>query len=209
VTVSKDGIVRRAEVMYQNASESQPRYTDRAARSLIKLFHIDDQHWQADMAEVERLVNDLKKVEANDDVAVYKMTHTGDGLRYRLDRLQATSHDTIQRKKGVQHTVGARTARNKMRSCEKCCCAAHCLLATHGPKIAINVPIKVDASQDVFANMLDRSWMSMDEFKEYMMDSYVKQSEEFMGLLSSVNTDLDGVSLDTINLCPSSDNFMA
>ena len=54
VTMSKDGIVRRANVMYQNDKESHQRFTDRAARSLIKLFHIDNQNWLADMAEVER-----------------------------------------------------------------------------------------------------------------------------------------------------------
>ena len=63
VVSSKDGIVRRATVHYQNASETKCRFTDRAARSLIKLFHIDDQNWQADMAEVEKLVEELKDKE--------------------------------------------------------------------------------------------------------------------------------------------------
>ena len=39
----KDGLVRRATIKYQNSSEDAPRFTDRAAQSLIKLFHINDQ----------------------------------------------------------------------------------------------------------------------------------------------------------------------
>lgn len=39
VVYSKDGVVRRVKIEYQNASESKKRDTDRAARSMIKLFH--------------------------------------------------------------------------------------------------------------------------------------------------------------------------
>ena len=60
----KDGLVRRASVKYQNSSENAPRETDRAARSLIKLFNIDDQSWMDEMAEVEKPVFDLQSDEA-------------------------------------------------------------------------------------------------------------------------------------------------
>ena len=49
VVRSKDGQVRRAVVEYRNSSEESSRTTDRAVRSLIKLFNIDDEGWQADM----------------------------------------------------------------------------------------------------------------------------------------------------------------
>jgi hypothetical protein len=62
-----------------------------------------------------------------------------------VDMLQSTSFHTVQMMKGVQHTVGAKFARNKSRSFEKCYCAAYYLNATHGLKIVIDVPVKVDA----------------------------------------------------------------
>ena len=65
VRSSKDGLVRRVSVQYQNASENKPRTTDRAARTLIKLFNIDDTFWNDDMAEVEKLVNKLQEEEGN------------------------------------------------------------------------------------------------------------------------------------------------
>ena len=43
VVKSKDDLVRRATVQYQNATESKSRFTDHAARSLIKLLNVEDQ----------------------------------------------------------------------------------------------------------------------------------------------------------------------
>ena len=42
VVKSKDGVVRKCIIQYQNLSEDQPRYADRAARSLIRHFNMDD-----------------------------------------------------------------------------------------------------------------------------------------------------------------------
>ena len=60
VIKSSDGLVRKAEVQYQNASESEPRFTERAVRSLSKLFHIDDTTWRDDMAMQRKLLSNYK-----------------------------------------------------------------------------------------------------------------------------------------------------
>merc|ERR1719233_1381725 len=60
VAKGRDEVVRRTTVQYQNSSEEGPRYTDRAARSLIKLFNIDDKSWQEDMDLVEKLIDEAK-----------------------------------------------------------------------------------------------------------------------------------------------------
>ena len=217
VTRSRDGLVRRATVMYQNANENKPRNTDRATRSLIKLFHIDDQDWQADMAEVEKIVSALKQDKEEASLPVYSMSHTGDGLRYRLDRLNATSTDGVKRRAGVQHKVGTKTAKNKFeKTCEKCCCSSHCSVAVH--EFGRNrqpdqnlVQFTFDDSDvsrvevNAFPHMLDRSWMDLDELQEEVMDSFVKQHEDFMGLLCSVNTDLSDVSVESIGFGESID----
>ena len=65
----KDGLVRRATIKYQNSSEDAPRFTDRAARSLIKLFHINDQDWMEEMSEVERLIFDLKAPDLREEIS--------------------------------------------------------------------------------------------------------------------------------------------
>ena len=131
IVKSKDGLVRRAQVNYQNFGEDFLRFTDRAARSLIKLFHIDDQNWQDDMAEVEKLIDELQNDENSDATKTYSMSHAGEGLRFRLT---ATSgHDLISRNVGVQYRPSAKIARSKfLQPCSKCCCISHCLFAGHG-----------------------------------------------------------------------------
>ena len=68
VEVSKDGIVRRVHIKYHNFGEDFPRYTDRAARSLSKLMHIDDTTWKQDMDLVERLINEQINEDISDEV---------------------------------------------------------------------------------------------------------------------------------------------
>merc|ERR1711867_42158 len=78
VVQGKDEIVRRATVQYQNANEEKPRYTDRSARSFIKLFNIDDVSWQEDMDLVEKLIEETK---------VNKDNTMRDNSRFRLKSL--------------------------------------------------------------------------------------------------------------------------
>ena len=61
VTRSRDGVVRRVCVKYFNHKEEKPRFTDRAVRSLVKLFSVDDSYFMQDMAKVEKLIANLKE----------------------------------------------------------------------------------------------------------------------------------------------------
>ena len=63
ITRSRDGVIRRVCVMYFNYKESKPRFTDRAVRSPVKLFSIDDSYFMHDMAKVEKLMAELEKDE--------------------------------------------------------------------------------------------------------------------------------------------------
>ena len=63
VTRSKDGVIRRVEVKYFNHNENKPRFTDRAVRSVVKLFSIEDSYFINDMAKVEEMMSKLKKDE--------------------------------------------------------------------------------------------------------------------------------------------------
>ena len=48
-TRSRDGLIRRIEIKYFNASENFPRFTDQIIRSVIKLFNISEGTWSDDM----------------------------------------------------------------------------------------------------------------------------------------------------------------
>ena len=60
MTRSKDGVVRRAWVRYCNHSESKPRHTHRAVRSLVRLFNVEDNYFVRDMAAVEAMIFNLE-----------------------------------------------------------------------------------------------------------------------------------------------------
>ena len=47
---SKDGAVRRANVRFYNSSETHARFTDRAVRSLCRIFNVEDNYFIHDMA---------------------------------------------------------------------------------------------------------------------------------------------------------------
>ena len=69
VVRSKDGAVRRVEVRYHNQNEKDPKFTDRAVRSLVRLFHIEDSYYIEDMFEVEKLIGDLEnKAKADEEI---------------------------------------------------------------------------------------------------------------------------------------------
>ena len=186
VEKGKDGLVRRVQIKYQNSSEDFPRYTDRAVRSLIKLFNIDDQNWQDEMAEVEKLVFDLQKTE-KPDVQGYAMSRAGEGLKFRL-----TATANVSRSVGVETRAVVKIARTKfLKPCRKCCCISHCLFFDHGNgKVATDALELESCPQYMFSEMLDRSWLMYDQFEEDIVD-VCDAEDHFMSLLCAVNTNLN------------------
>ena len=47
-------------VRYYNHSEKNPRRTQRAVRSLVRLFNVEDNYFVNDMAAVEAMIFDLE-----------------------------------------------------------------------------------------------------------------------------------------------------
>ena len=71
----KDEVVRRAVISYQNASEDIARFTERGARSLIKLFNIDDNSWQQEMDVVSKLIDEANLLIAEPPSSQFTMNH--------------------------------------------------------------------------------------------------------------------------------------
>ena len=81
VVKSRDNLVRRATIRYVNPGEvgedgkySVARLTDRAVRSLVRLFNVEDTTWREEMKVVEDLVNLLDNLapRADDEAMVTK-----------------------------------------------------------------------------------------------------------------------------------------
>ena len=56
-----DGLAREATVVYRNHQENFQRMTNRAIRSLVKLFSIDEGCIQDDLAELQKRINRLSE----------------------------------------------------------------------------------------------------------------------------------------------------
>ena len=169
VVHSKDGVVRRCTVQYQNASENKKRETDRAARSLIKLFHIDDTSWKQDMAKFDRMFQKIKDEDLTVDAD--------------------TSHNVSLI--GLKLEVWTR---GKKKGCQECCCPSHCSMMPHGRNAKIvAAPVQTVASRDEF-ELLDRSWWSAEETVDMIVDTDVASHstpDTLTSLIVRTQLDLD------------------
>ena len=181
VIVGKDGDVRRAILQFQNSNEKEPRFNDRAARSLVKLFNIEDSTWLDDMHTVERVVAALRKENGESEGELVN----------QVEQEVPSSQKRLQRGEGVQYRAVARVARKKIiKPCKTCCCVSHCLVTEHGPT---TVPVVVNhycyEKEHLFNYMPDRSWQGLEEYEEEMF-SLAYKDNTLMSLICSVNLDL-------------------
>ena len=105
----RDGLSRRAIVKYQNFKEAFHRLTDRHIRSLVKIWSMDDQNIDEDLAELQR-----------------RLMTTGESCDL-LDQLLQAGPGGGQ----PQPMPGSSfaTAVNFASACGKCCCDSHCRLS--------------------------------------------------------------------------------
>ena len=176
IVKSKDGIVRSAHVQYQNAGEDAPRTTFRAARSLIKLFNIDDESWQSDMDKVEKLMNQMEEIKGDKK----QVTFVEDKRVVRKKKMQVTEEPKIGEK------LSAWLAKKK--ACKWCCCSSHCSIVEHDPRFC---DIQTSGQQVNFQGMLDRSWLDEVMYKE-SVDVEPVYKDFVLNMISSVNVDLGG-----------------
>ena len=183
----KDEVVRRAVISYQNASEDVARFTDRGARSLIKLFNIDDNSWQQEMDVVSKLIDEANLLIAEPPSSQFTMKHTGVGLKYKL------SNNAVTRKPGVQHSPMVKSMKVKhQKACNKCCCFSHCHVTNHEKNmLEMKLFSEYFVDQPSSFHLLDKSWQSLDEYKEELLSTSLLERDPFMSLKTAVQMDLE------------------
>ena len=164
---SKDGIVRRVTIEYQNTSESHKRETDRAARSMIKLFHIEDKGWCQEMTKVDtvlELLNEDDDTVANCSTEIMNVSNLGAKISAWIKRVK--------------------------KPCRACCCLAHCSMQSHG-RSARNY-VSVHRGSEVEFNMFDNSWHTSNEYEELLENqTMIRSSDGLTSLLCATQLDLD------------------
>ena len=171
----KDGKIRRVEVRYNNHSESIPRKSERSVRSLVRLFHIEDEYWVDDINQAEKLFKELNLLAAPnvDELAA--------------DNAEASGSDVA--------SSGAVSAAIR-RSC-KCCCAAHCSLSVHsvtGQLSGVSLTslyssVKPDMSHAVPFTKEDVSRADFSISSNGLVDAVVK--DELYAVITSLETQFD------------------
>ena len=121
VVRSKDGVIRRVSVKYHNHGDTAPKYTDRAVRTIVRLFNLDDNYFIEDLAKVEELINAIQRK----DVAMPRVDPV------RLVRSSSGVYEV------AATDVDADVVRDVLPADCDCCCDGHCHL-THpsGVKMA-------------------------------------------------------------------------
>ena len=148
VVHGKDGVVRRCQVQYQNASEDKKRTTDRAARSLIKLFNIDDTSWREDLGKLDRLLEEVNAEDENETVVALDSSHNCSLIGLKLELW----------------------SRGKKASCKEHCCVSHCVIDTHGRNAKKFTPVQTEERRDQF-ELFDKSWWSAEQYKETLTET--------------------------------------
>ena len=175
VTRSRDKVVRRANVRYFNHGENQPRFTDRAVRSLVRLFNIEDNYFIDDMAKVEQLIQGLQQKDKDSmkKVEPTKLVKDSDG-NYKV----------------MEPKVTAAT-----RSCG-CCCDSHCAMSVHnltGHLVGVSMSAKVKPATTMeeleFPHIYEK-----DLFEDALEDEPVRSSlvvdkkDEIYDILTAMET---------------------
>ena len=174
VTRSKDGVIRRVCVKYFNHTENKPRYTDRAVRSLVRLFNIEDSYFMNDMAKVDKLIAELKsdEVPVPSKVAPTKLQRNKDGT-YKIKSSVATV-------------------------C-KCCCHSHCRFSIHnvsGTLLGVSIANKMKEVDVTFPEIYERDFFDTTEVSGYESENIkpnllLDKQDTFYNMLMALETNFN------------------
>ena len=163
VVRGRDGVIRKVVVRYQNSKEEFTRVTERSARTLIKLWSIDDPDLQSDLAKVQARIEELQGI-------VGEVSGQSTGLMVKQDGDHLTGE--LVRREDIQ-----------LRVCG-CCCLAHCVVNLHnlyGSK-CYQHPLLSHSSFELTGSVGDGWSYFLDELEEKKMDEEdtVKMEEDIL-----------------------------
>ena len=124
---SRDGIIRRVIIKYHNASEDCSRTTDRAIRSIVKLFNVDEGSWRQDMDKVQKLLGHSVPVDVEETSANSIHSHAiNDPSVPHLSAASTLSHlgESVSLDTCVLPLNTCRNSHGKL-SCGRCGSATH------------------------------------------------------------------------------------
>ena len=171
----RDGIQRRAEVEYHNLGKffGQKHITDRAVKSLVKLFNVKDLTWKDNVAEVKRVKSDA-------DLAEQVTVKIG------KERSKFNPDPGFK----IKHWL------DKKLTCEVSCCISHFNMCSRdlnkfAQKVCVSQSEDLDAElkQTKFLDVLNKIWDSVEKQLKKSVHNYVYPG--LMGVLAIINKFLE------------------
>ena len=189
----RDGLIREATVAYRNYKENFNRLTNRAVRSLVKLFSIDEDCIQDDLAELQRRIDRMSSKDSPGDAQdqeVQEVGHVSVQEAANLPRIlqvnmPAQGDEASEPELALldQERVMELNIQRRSACCKQCCCHSHCLVNNHHTLVwkratVFTNPFMESVVMDIEENTLE---CIIDEEPKIMGDSLTD-------LLFSVNT---------------------
>ena len=139
VVRGKDSLIREVTVAYRNSTESFDRLTNRAGRSLVKLFSVDEDCVQEDLKELQKRIDKLSSTVLPGQgivqhiEAVHEDEEQGHGGAHTaVYQVVAVGDEVESVLEVVEGAVLVGLSLGKDRSCcSQCCCVQHCLVGNH------------------------------------------------------------------------------
>ena len=142
----RDGLIREATIAYRNHSETFNRMTNRAVRSLVKLFSIDEDCIQEDLAVLQKRIDRMSGQDPVVDVpgqaaqAAEQVQDDDYSERMKTQKMFQVTFSTegeneLELKIMNEENIKKLGIPEKSSCCKQCCCFSHCALANHGTSL--------------------------------------------------------------------------
>ena len=216
VVRSKDGLVREAIVAYRNHTENFNRLTNRAVRSLVKLFSIDEDCVQEDLAKLQKRIDRLnsgghvQQVGGQQDweqqqVDVQHDAQTADAklpsiYEVIFSTTEDNEEDTNSGEPGLvllsHEHVSFLGIQRGAKCCDKCCCLSHCRVSNHHTLVwkkakEFTNPFMVSSMVNVDDENMEDFNISVEKNEARFYDER-KMGDGLTNLLMNVNIDFSG-----------------
>jgi hypothetical protein len=186
VVRSKDGAVRRAWVRFYNSGENTARLTDRAVRSLCRIFNVEDNYFVRDMAQVEEMIKALDESQ--------EKVFESDAEVLPDEKIKPTK--LVKDARGVWLRVEDQSeAMTVHRSCD-CCCVGHCKFNVHsvtGSLMGVNFASKADTGpgQMEFPNIFESYLYDEEDCNVPIKSGLVVEKDELYDMITSLETNFN------------------
>ena len=171
----RDGLSRRAILRYKNFKEAFHRVSDRHVRSVVKVWSVDDQNVDEDLAELQKRL---------------RKTNRGEEL---VDQLLAAGPQGPD--VPVRHHQQAATVTSSSSSCNTCCCSSHCRFGHNPTQKSATAVMRSLLSHRAVDPLADPAHVAVDEVHhddQDLADEHATSCDcSLTTLMSSLNLNLD------------------